>query len=145
MTNGSISQITLKLDDQQISYLHAGEGSPILLLHGTFWSRVWLPVIPKLAESHEVFALDHPSLGCSEGRLDTEEATPPALARFVLRAKASGVEGPFAVAAHDIGGAVAQRGTVHGEGRVSRLTLVNSVLYDSWPVPALEQFRDDPE
>ncbi len=34
---------------------------------------------------------------------------------------------------------------VSEKGRVSKLALVNSVLYDSWPVPALEQFRDDPE
>ena len=73
-------------------------------------------------------------------------ATAPALADLVLRmVDALGIEGAFAVAGHDIGGAVAQQVAVRGEGRVSRLALVNSVLYDSWPVPALEQFRDDPE
>ena len=146
MTDGSITRNTMTLDDQRVSYLCSGEGSPILLLHGTFWSRVWLAIIPKLAESHEVFALDYPGFGRSEGRLESEEATAPALAGFVLRAAdALGVEAPFAVAGHDIGGAVAQHVAVHGEGRVSRLALVNSVLYDSWPVPALEQFRDEPE
>jgi pimeloyl-ACP methyl ester carboxylesterase len=146
MTEETIGRNTLTLDSHEISYLHAGEGSPVLLLHGTFWSRVWLPVIPKLAESNEVFAFDYPGFGRSAGRLDTEEATAPALARFVLRAaKASGIEGTFALAGHDIGGAVAQHVAVHGEGRVSRLALVNSVLYDSWPVPTLEQFRDNPE
>ena len=56
-----------------------------------------------------------------------------------------GIEGVFALAGHNIGGAVAQQVAVRGEGCVSRLALVNSVLYDSWQVPALEQFRDDPE
>ncbi len=60
-------------------------------------------------------------------------------------ADALGVEGPFALAGRDTGGAVAQHVAVFAEGRVSKLALVNSVLYDSWPVPALEQFRDDPE
>ncbi len=49
------------------------------------------------------------------------------------------------MAGHDIGGAVAQHVAVTAGDRVRRLALVNSVLYDSWPVPALEQFRDDPE
>ena len=74
-------------------------------------------------------------------------ATAPALAGFVSRAAdALSIEGLFAVAGHDMRGAVDQHVVVPGgEGRVSRLALVNSVLYDSWPVPALEQFRDDPE
>jgi pimeloyl-ACP methyl ester carboxylesterase len=75
-------------------------------LHGTFWSHVWSPVISKLAECHEVFALGYPDFGRSEGRLEPEEAAAPALAGFVLRAADElGVEGPFAVAGHDIGGA----------------------------------------
>ena len=105
-----------------------------------------MPVLPRLAENRAVFALDYPGFGRSEGRLEAEAATAPALARFVLRtAEALGVEGPFALAGHDTGGAVAQHVAVSAEGRVSKLALVNSVLYDSWPVPALEQFRHDPE
>jgi pimeloyl-ACP methyl ester carboxylesterase len=96
------------------------------------WSRVWSPVISELGESHEVSALDYPGFGHSEGRLDAEEATAPALAGFVLwAADALSVKGPIAVAGHDKGGAVAQHVAVQGEGRVSRLALVNSVLYDS--------------
>ena len=61
-------------------------------------------------------------------------------------ADALGVGGPFALAGHDIDGAVAQHIAVHAEeDRVSRLALVNSVLYDSWPVPAVARYRDDPE
>jgi pimeloyl-ACP methyl ester carboxylesterase len=72
MSEGLIDRCTLTLDGQRISYLHHGTGNPVLLLHGTFWSRVWSPVIPKLAESQEVFALDYPGFGHSEGRLDAE-------------------------------------------------------------------------
>jgi pimeloyl-ACP methyl ester carboxylesterase len=146
MTENSIERRMLTLDGRKVSCLHGGEGSPVLLLHGTFWSRVWLPILPTLAESHAVFAPDYPGFGRSDGRLEPEEATAPALAELVLRiADALEIEGAFALAGHDIGGAVAQQVAFLGEGRVSRLALVNSVLYDSWPVPALEQFRDDPE
>lgn len=46
------------------------------------------------------------------------------------------------MAGHDIGGAVAQHLAVHAPERVRHLVLVNSVLYDSWPVPAVARFRD---
>ncbi len=63
MVQKSIDRRTLALDGQRVSYLCGGEGSPVLLLHGTFWSRVWLPILPILAQSHAVFALDYPGFG----------------------------------------------------------------------------------
>lgn len=112
----------------------------MLLLHGTFWSRVWRPVVDGIARGNEVFAPDYPGFGRSGGRLEPEEAPVPGLASLVLRfADALGI-GAFAVAGHDIGGAVAQNLAV--SGRVTKLALVNSVLYDSWPVPAVSHFRD---
>ena len=137
-----VSRRSLELDGREISYLHAGEGPPVLLLHGTFWSRVWQPVVPAIAEGNEVFALDYPGFGRSGGRLGPEEAAVPALASLVLRAADAMGLGEFAVAGHDIGGAVAQHVAVSGRGRVTKLALVNSVLYDSWPVPAVLRFRD---
>ncbi len=133
---------TVDVDGTAISVLRAGTpgAPPALLLHGTFWSRVWRPVVDGIAEDTEVFAPDYPGFGCSGGRLEPEEAAVPELASFVLRfADALGI-GEFAVAGHDIGGAVAQNLAV--AGRVTRLALVNSVLYDSWPVPAVSRFRD---
>ncbi|MEP6953367.1 MAG: alpha/beta fold hydrolase [Solirubrobacteraceae bacterium] len=68
------------------SYLHAGSGAPILLLHGTFWSRVWEPVLADLAAAgREVFAPDFPGFGASGGRLAHEDATIPSLAAWAER------------------------------------------------------------
>ena len=37
---------TVDVDGIPISYLTAGKGGPlVLLLHGTYWSRVWQPVL----------------------------------------------------------------------------------------------------
>lgn len=33
------------VDGTRLSYLHAGSGRPVLLLHGTCWSRVWEPIL----------------------------------------------------------------------------------------------------
>ncbi|HEX2247405.1 MAG TPA: alpha/beta hydrolase, partial [Arthrobacter sp.] len=82
-----------------------------------------------------------PGFGRSDGELDVEHASVPALAETVLRAADAFNLDTFAVAAHDIGGGVAQHLAVHS-GRVNRLVLMNSVMFDSWPVPAVERFRD---
>lgn len=126
-----------------LSYLSSGDDQspPLLLLHGTFWSRVWLPVLPALGTVRRCIALDLPGFGRSGGELDPGQATVPDLAETVLAAAdALGLES-FDLAAHDIGGGIAQT-IAATSGRVNRLVLMNSVMFDSWPVPAVERFRD---
>jgi pimeloyl-ACP methyl ester carboxylesterase len=120
------------------------DGPAVLLLHGTYWSRVWLPVLDGLAEAGlRPIAVDFPGLGRSGGELTLETGTVPALADWVARfASALKLSGPIAEAGHDIGGAVAQHLLVHDRLEVSRLALVNSVTYDSWPVPGVARFRN---
>ena len=138
-----VERKTVEVNGIGLSYLEAGspDAPPLVLLHGTFWSRVWQPVLPELAAELHCLALDFPGFGYSEGELDVEEASVPALAQVVLdAADALGLDS-FAVAAHDIGGGVAQHLAAYS-GRVTRLVLVNSVMFDSWPVPAVEKFQD---
>ncbi|MFR9725807.1 alpha/beta fold hydrolase [Streptomyces sp. MS19] len=120
------------------------DGPAVLLLHGTYWSRVWLPVLDRLADAGlRPVAVDLPGLGRSGGELTLATAAVPALADWVARfAAALGLSGPTGVAGHDIGGAVAQHLLAHGRLEVSRLALVNSVTYDSWPVAGVARFRD---
>ncbi|WP_458781187.1 alpha/beta fold hydrolase [Arthrobacter sp. D3-16] len=138
-----VERTTVAVNGTALSYLEAGspDAPPLVLLHGTFWSRVWQPVLPLLAADTHCFALDFPGFGHSAGELDVADATVPALAQGVLdTADALGLD-TFAVAAHDIGGGVAQHLAAYS-GRVTRLVLVNAVMFDSWPVPAVERFRD---
>lgn len=135
---------TVDVDGEPASYLTAGDGPVVLLLHGTYWSRVWLPVIEPLAAAGLCpVAVDLPGCGCSGGELTLDSATVPALAAWVVRFHAAlGGGEPVAVAGHDIGGALAQRLLVAEPLEVRRLALVNSVTYDSWPVPGVARFRD---
>ncbi|MDQ0258644.1 pimeloyl-ACP methyl ester carboxylesterase [Sinomonas atrocyanea] len=138
-----VTRRTVEVDGTELSYLTAGEGDspPLLLLHGTFWSRVWAPVLPQLAQTTRCIALDLPGFGASAGELSPEQATVPALAETVLHAaRALGLD-TFDVAAHDIGGGIAQQ-LAATTGSVRRMALMNSVMFDSWPVPAVERFRD---
>ncbi|WP_218835083.1 alpha/beta fold hydrolase [Rhodococcus sp. ACPA1] len=103
-------------DGETAGYLTVERDGPaVLLLHGTYWSRVWLPVLGGLAEAGlRPIAVDLPGLGRSEGELTLETATVPALADWVVRfASALNISGPIAVAGHDIGGAVAQHLLIH--------------------------------
>lgn len=144
-TTPRVQRNGVQVDGEKASYLTTGrDGRPVLLLHGTYWSRVWLPVLPGLAKAGlRPLAVDLPGSGRSGGELTEETATVPALAEWVVRfASALDISGPIALAGHDIGGAIAQHLLVHGQLQVSRLALVNSVLYDSWPAPHVARFRD---
>lgn len=144
-TEAGVLRTAVQVDGETASYLTAGRDGPaVLLLHGTYWSRVWLPVLGRLAEAGlRPIAVDFPGLGRSGGELTLETATVPALADWVERfASALTVSGPIAVAGHDIGGAVAQHLVAHDRLEVSRLALVNSVLYDSWPAPHVARLAD---
>jgi pimeloyl-ACP methyl ester carboxylesterase len=144
-TETTVVRSAVQVDGESASYLTAGrqDGQPVLLLHGTYWSRVWLPVLDHLAEAGlRPIAVDLPGLGRSGGELTLETATVPALAEWVTRfASALELSGPMAVAAHDIGGAIAQHLLAHNRFEVPCLALVNSVLYDSWPAPHVAGFR----
>jgi len=143
-----VLRTTVQVDGEPASYLTADtaeqDGPAVLLLHGTYWSRVWQPVLGRLAAAGlRPFAVDFPGLGRSGGELTLETATVPALADWVVRfASALEISGPIAVAGHDIGGAVAQHLLAHDQLEVSRLALVNSVVYDSWPAPHVRRYRD---
>jgi pimeloyl-ACP methyl ester carboxylesterase len=136
---------TVDVDGIPISYLTAGErGAIVLLLHGTYWSRVWQPVIDDLASAglHPV-AVDFPGSGRSGGELTVATASIPQLSAWLVRfLDKIGHKGPVMVAGHDIGGGVAQHFLVSGAVEVPRLALVNAVMYDSWPVPGVARFRD---
>ncbi|AXK35127.1 alpha/beta hydrolase [Streptomyces armeniacus] len=145
-TGTTVLRTAVQVDGEPTSYLTAGrqDAPPVLMLHGTYWGRVWLPVLGHLADAGlRPLAVDLPGLGRSGGRLTPETATVPALADWVTRfAAALGLCGPVALAGHDIGGAVAQHLLAHDRLDISRFALVNSVLYDSWPAPHVSRFRE---
>jgi pimeloyl-ACP methyl ester carboxylesterase len=136
---------TVQVGGVPISFLTAGEGGPlVLLLHGTYWSRVWQPVLAGIAAAGlRPVAVDFPGFGRSGGELTVQQASLPCLAAWLPRfLEALAHEGPTMVAGHDIGGGVAQHLMLAGTVDVPRLALVNAVMYDSWPVLGIARFRD---
>ena len=123
---------TVDVDGIRISYLTAGDGgSLVLLLHGTYWSRVWQLVLDDIAAAglHPI-AVDFPGFGGSGGELTVAEASIPRLAAWLVHfIDAMGNKGPVMVAGHDIGGGVAQHLLSSRLLDVPRLALVNAVTY----------------
>src|ERR1700746_3923058 len=102
---------TVDVGGVPISYLIAGKGGPlVLLLHGTYWSRVWQHVLSGIAAAGlRPVAVDFPGFGRSGGELTGDGASVPRRLDWLIRfLQALGHEGPVMVAGHDIGGGVAQ-------------------------------------
>src|ERR1700740_546989 len=136
---------TVDVGGVPISYLTAGEGSSlVLLLHGTYWSRVWQPVLDSIAASGlRPVAVDFPGFGRSGGELTLSEASVPRLSAWLVQfLDALRHKGAVMVAGHDIGGGVAQHLMLANRVEVPRVAVVNGVMYDSWPVPGVARFRD---
>jgi pimeloyl-ACP methyl ester carboxylesterase len=144
MPPNEVTREGVEVDGVPASYLTAGDGPVVLMLHGTYWSRVWLPVLGDLAAAGlRPVAVDLPGFGRSGGELTPDSATVPALADWAVRFLAAlGHDGPIGVAGHDIGGAIAQHLLVSGSVDIRALALVNAVTYDSWPAPGVARFQD---
>ena len=86
----------------KIQYLSAGKGPALILLHGyAETSRMWRPIIPRLAERFTVIAPDLPGIGDSDipsGAVDMKWAA----ARIHDLARSLGVQ-KAEVVGHDIG------------------------------------------
>ena len=119
-----------------LHYLEAGEGDPILLLHGfPTNAHLYRNIIPTLATTHRVIALDLPGYGLSDKPLDARYNF-----RFftdTLNAFLDALDIPTTnLVVHDLGGPVGVYWAVHNPGRVNSIVLLNTLVYPetSWAV-----------
>jgi len=91
-----------------LAHDRAGTGTPIVLVHGIGHRRqAWNPVVDRLVESHEVFAVDLPGFGESPALPKGTPHTVAAIADQLLANFAAwGIERPH-IAGNSLGGAVA--------------------------------------
>lgn len=86
-----------------------GSGQPLLLLHGTGASvHSWRGLIPLLAESHDVIAMDLPRHAFTTGH-DAYAMSLPAMAREVTGLLATLEVQPAAIIGHSAGAAIAMQ------------------------------------
>src|SRR6202023_1112868 len=122
---GSIAVRTTAVDGVKLQYLTAGRGPAIVLLHGyAETSRMWRPLIPRLATNFTVIAPDLPGIGDSDipkDGLDMAHAASrvPGLVSGVGIQKAS-------LVGHDIGLMVAYAYAAQFPLEVEKLVLMDA-------------------
>lgn len=122
-----IASLTKDVGGVKLHYLTAGKGPALILLHGyAETSRMWRPIIPKLAERFTVIAPDLPGIGDSDipaSGLDMKAAA----TRIHDLARALGVQ-KAEVVGHDIGLMVAYGYAAQYPAEVTKLVLMDAFL-----------------
>ncbi|MDT8388072.1 MAG: alpha/beta hydrolase [Thiogranum sp.] len=136
-----IKQQYTYVDGHRIAYREQGHGSPVILMHGIPTnSLMWRDIIPKLSTNHRVIAPDMLNYGHSEKPANADVSINAQSRIMVGLMDALGA--PRAdVVAHDIGAGVAQLMAVNHPEKIGKLVLMDSVCFDSWPIPEFEPLQ----
>ncbi len=144
--NEAITSRDATIDGLKLHYLVAGHGPAIVLLHGfAETSRMWRPLMPRLAPRFTVIAVDLPGIGDSDIPTDGASMTRAAvrihaLVRHLGISKAD-------VVGHDIGLMVAYAYAAQFPADVEELVLMDAMLpgVDGWEAaynnPVMWHFR----
>jgi pimeloyl-ACP methyl ester carboxylesterase len=125
----------------KLHYLTAGHGTVVILLHGyTQTSRMWRPLIPRLAEKFTVIAPDLPGIGDSAISKDGLDMKTAAI-RIHTLAKSLGIT-KARVVGHDIGLMVAYAYAAQFPAEVEKLVVMDAFLPG---VPGWELAYDNPD
>jgi haloalkane dehalogenase len=112
-----------------IHHTEAGAGPPVLLVHG--WptsSFLWRNVMKPIARTHRAIAIDLPGFGASEKPVDASYDFAFFEAAMDAKLEELGVD-ETAVVGHDIGGPIALHWALHRRGRVTKVALLNTLVY----------------
>ncbi len=122
--NAVVEDHNIEIDGLPVRYLSAGEGPPLLLLHGAGNNSLdWRWVMPALAATHRVYAPDLP--GSPDSASPAADYSPALLERFAAAFLAAlGIERAVMVG-NSLGGLIALRVALSEPARVTALVLVD--------------------
>jgi pimeloyl-ACP methyl ester carboxylesterase len=123
--NTTVQVQTIEVDGLPIRYLTAGEGPPMMLLHGAGDNALdWQWVLPDLAATHRVYAPDLP--GSPDSARPAVDYSPAFFTRFTAEfLDAVGIK-RAAFIGNSLGGLIALRLALSEPTRVTVLILVDS-------------------
>jgi haloalkane dehalogenase len=140
----------VEVDGMTVAYREAGSAPTpqpaVLLLHG--WptsSLLWRDLMPHLAASHRVVAVDLPGYGLSAKPLDARSTGRLYDATFY-----DGVLDGFlaalaidrvAIVVHDLGGPIGMHWALRNPGRVTGIGILNTLLYPEFSEAVVEFVR----
>lgn len=132
-----------RLGEFELSVIEAGpeDGEPIVLLHGIpTGAELWREVQTSLAAAgYRAYAPDLPGYGLTRVPPDADHSLAGAAELTAAWLRDRGI-GPVWVVGHDLG-ASAQILAVRHPELVSRMTLTNTVVDDTWPVTPVKALR----
>jgi pimeloyl-ACP methyl ester carboxylesterase len=123
--NVAVEEHNVEIDGLPTRYFSAGEGRPLVLLHGAGDNSLdWRWVMPTLATAHRVYAPDLP--GSPNSARPVADYSPVFFERFVTAfVDALGI-GRATFVGNSLGGLVALRVALSAPARVGALALVDS-------------------
>src|SRR5215213_7964107 len=123
--NAPVEEQNVEINGLPIRYLSAGEGPPLVLLHGAGDNSLdWRWVIPDLAATHRVYAPDLP--GSPDSARPAVDYSPTFFERFVVKFVDSLGIGRATYIGNSLGGLIALRLALSEPARVAALVLVDS-------------------
>lgn len=133
---------TKTVNNIEMRWEEAGEGFPIVLIHGIPASpALWRHVVPKI-DGARCLAWEMVGYGASIPQgMDRDISVARQADYLVDWLDALGIEKAI-FAAHDLGGGVAQIAAIRHPERCAGLFLTNAIGYDSWPIPAVRAMRE---
>jgi pimeloyl-ACP methyl ester carboxylesterase len=125
-----------------IRYSEAGEGPPIVFLHGLLVDgRLWRKVTPLLQDRFRCIVPNLP-LGSHTVPMDANaDLTPPGMARLVAGFLEALELEDVTLVANDTGGAIAQITAANHPERIGRLALTNCDAFENFLPPAFRPLQ----
>lgn len=132
---------TAQLDGLRLAYRDLGDGPPVLLLHG--WptsSFLWREVMRPIARANRVVALDLPGFGASDKPVGIRYSFDFFGRTLDLFLAHLGID-ELGLAVHDLGGPVGLHWALNRPGRLTKLALLNTLVYPEFSEAVKEFVR----
>lgn len=119
MTEGADRLVTRGVN---VRARRAGEGAPMLFLHGAGGWPAWLPFFDRLAQHYALTVPEHPGFGASDDPAWLRDITD--LAMYYLDVLDANFSAPVHLIGHSLGGWTAAEAVVRNSSRIASLTLI---------------------
>ncbi len=118
-----------ELDPGRMHYVDEGQGSPVVMVHGTpTWSFLYRDLIKELSRSHRVVAVDHIGFGLSD-KPEAYSYRPEELAQNLTALIEQLNLRDITLVVHDFGGPIGLSYAIDHPGNVKALVLFNTWMW----------------
>ncbi len=126
----------VSVDGRSLHYTQHGRGAPIILIHGFAGSTyTWRALIPLLAPTHTVYAVDLLGFGLSDKPADGDYSMAGQGRLIIGFIEALGLQQPV-LAGHSMGVLVAAFAALSSPARIGSLVLIGPSFYHGRPPPS---------